>query len=80
MIETIHLFGERKLCRALRLRMARRLILDTGQTTDWAGANPAALPPEPWRSLQPQGQARLCCPVVCPCPAIPQKRRKHVDH
>lgn len=37
---SVHLRGERKLLGALRLRMTRQFILDTGKTKNWAGATP----------------------------------------
>ena len=37
---SVHLCGERKLLGALRLRMTRQLLLDTGRTPGWAGATP----------------------------------------
>jgi hypothetical protein len=34
---SVHLFGEGKFYRALRLRFTRPLILDKGKTPEWAG-------------------------------------------
>jgi hypothetical protein len=37
---SVHLFGKGKSYGALRLRITRPLILDTGKTPEWAGATP----------------------------------------
>jgi hypothetical protein len=37
---SVHLFGEGKFYRALRLRFTRPLILDTGKTPEWGGGTP----------------------------------------
>ena len=37
---SVHRSGERNLRKTRRLRVARRLILDTGKTPGWAGATP----------------------------------------
>jgi hypothetical protein len=40
MKDTVHLFGEGKSYGALKLRFTRPLILDTGKTPEWGGADP----------------------------------------
>jgi hypothetical protein len=37
---SVHLLGKGKFYGALRLRITRSLILDTGKTAEWAGATP----------------------------------------
>ena len=44
---SVHLFGEWTLLGALRLRCPRPLILDMGETPEWAGATPL-LHTVPW--------------------------------
>src|SRR6266852_9087831 len=73
---SVHLRGERNLLEALRLRMTRQLILDTGKTPEWAGATPLRCHRNRGGRSSPVNRERLCSPCVCPSPVKPRRDKE----